>query len=323
MRALTAHPTAGRGGGELPEDLLHDLPPEALRALDELWGGSDSIPPAALERLTPEVGPAPPAVARRGPPPRLQMSGAFDSGTNLLWQLLRANLGEESLGEVCPAKGEGHCWFWKHAPPRQLDYHVDRLRQDGSPVVLVAMVRSPLAHIAAWIKAPYNLAQCVHDSNWTDYHERPCDMHGYNEVPGLGGEDFSGPTGVWNRYTRGYDKYGGGKRPGVVGLVVEYERLVLEPEGVVREIADALGMKQRAPFQSIEAPAKAHGAPHGRAKAIKEIQQMRYLHREPMSNVLARAGLCAHLDAAAMGRHAVPTMPHARSYADDCQRSNS
>jgi hypothetical protein len=137
-------------------------------------------------------------------------------------------------------------------------------------------------------------------------------------VPGLEEETFSGPTGVWNRYTQGYDKYSGDAYPGVAGLIVEYERLVLEPHGVVREVADALGIKLRAPFQSIETPAKAHGDPHGREKALKEIQEMRYLHREPMSSSLTRNRLCAHLDAAAMGRHVVPTMPHRRSYADDC-----
>jgi len=318
MHVFTTNLTADEGDGEGLDDVLHELPPDAMQALDELWAGSDSVSPAALERLMPEARRAPLAVGRRDLPPKLQMLGAFDSGTNLLWQLLRANLGDDSLREHCPAYGQGHCWFSKHSPPRELDYHMERFRKEGGSVVLVAMVRSPLAHIAGWIKAPYNLVKCVGGSNWTDYHERPCSLHGMNDVPGLAQEEFLGPTGVWNRYTQGYDKYSGGAYPGVVGLVVEYERLVLEPEGVVVEVADALGIKLGAPFRGIEAPAKAHGAPHGREKALEEIQGMRYMHREPMSSSLTRAALCTHLDAATMGRHAVPTMPHRRSYADDC-----
>jgi len=308
-------PECREGDPEHLDGVLHETP-DALQGLNELWGGSDSISPAALDRFIPEDRRAPLAVRRRDHLPKLQMLGAFDSGTNLLWQLLRANLGDDSLSEFCP--GEGHCWFSKHSPPRELDYQMERLRKEGSSVVLVAMVRSPLAHIAAWIKAPYNFLQCVGSSNWTDYHARPCNLYDYKGVPGLAQEHFSGPTGVWNSYTQGYDKYSGGTYPGVVGLIVEYERLVLEPEGVVREVADALGFQLRAPFQSIESPAKAHGNPHGREKAIEEIQEMRYLHREPMSSSVTRARLCAHLDAATMGRHGVPTMPHRRSYADDC-----
>jgi hypothetical protein len=319
MNVITTNLAADEGDGEPLDGALYKLPPDALQALDELWGGSDSISSAALEGLMPEDRRAPLAVGRRDLLPKLQMLGAFDSGTNLLRELLVANLRYESLREYCPWHGEGHCWFSKHSPPRNLDYHVERLRKEGSSVVLVAMVRSPLAHIAGWIKAPYNFAKCIHSTNWTDYHEHPCNLEGVDDE-GLGQENFSGPTGVWNRHTQGYDKYSGGAYPGVLGLIIEYERLVFEPEGVVREVADALGIQLSSPFRSIDAPAKAHGDPHGREKAMKEIQEMRYLQREPMSNSLARAGVCAHLDAAAMGRHVMPTVPSRRSYADDCWR---
>jgi len=319
LHVVTTNLVVDKGDGGLLDGVLHELPPDALQALDELWGGSDSMSPAALERLIPQDRRAPLAVGRRDLLPKLQMCGAFDSGTNLLLQLLMANLGGDAIKEHCALHGQGHCWFSKHAQPRNLDYNVERLQKENNSVVLVAMVRSPLAHIAGWVKAPYNLFQCVSgSSNWTDYQERPCHPDGMDEE-GLGQEEYSGPTGVWNRYTQAYDKYSGGGYPGVKGLVVEYERLVLEPEGVVREVADALGYQLSAPFQSVDAPAKAHGDPHGRERAIKEIQEMRYLQREPMSNSLTRARLCAHLDAATMGRHVVPT-PDRRSYADDCQR---
>jgi hypothetical protein len=319
VQTFTAHSTADEG----VDELLHELPPpEALQALDDLWAGSDMISPA-LEQFRPSDQNV--AVGQRGQLPKLQILGTFDVGTNLLWELLRANLGAQVMKESCM---EGHadgdissCWFWKHAPPQNLSYEVDHLQQDGRPVVLVAMVRSPLAVMAGWIKAPYDLKECMNTTEWWDYHASPCTL---NKEYGdrRYSDSFSGVTGVWNSYVQEYDRYSGNnRRQGVIGLIVEYERLVLQPEGVVREVADAMGVDTRETFHGVGAPSKSHGHSHGREKAIKDIQEMGYLRKKPMSDDAVRVGLCANLDAAAMGQHAVPAVPLARSYADDCKWS--
>lgn len=295
---------------------------EALHALDDLWGGSDSASLDALRRFLPEAPNASAALAERvGPPPKLQLLGMFDSGTNLMWALMLANLGQETMNEVCPTVGEGHCFFWKHTPPQELPPRVSRLR-GGGPVVLVSIVRSPLAHIAGWIKAPYNLFQCIRQTNWTDYHERSChlgsDQGLFSDAAPIS-EDFNGPTGVWNSYVQGYHSYSERADKDVRVVVVEYERLVIDPEAVVQEVARALGRPLQQPFRGIEAPAKAHGEPHGRQKALQDIEKMEYLQREPMSNSLTKKALCEHLDSATMGRHMVPIAPRERSYAADCE----
>jgi len=320
----TAEPGLLQGGASV----------EALRAVDDLWSGLDSVPQAAYQDLlqsaanvSPALGGGP-AAAPAGPdsatdddaagsgggarPTLLQIAGMFDSGTNLLWALIRANLGERAMGRVCPDEKSGQCFFWKHSPPRQLQRELDALERKGQRVVLVAMVRSPLSQVVSWTKAPYDLGSCIQRATATAGSDSRTRCY-------VRGEPFTGVTGVWNSYVQEYDR-----RQGANGdayhrtLVVEYERLVLEPEAVVREIAAALGLPARSAFRTIEAPAKNHGRPHGREKALQDLQEAAWLRRQPASRREVRSSLCSRLNSSAMKAHAYPTVPRPGSYLDDC-----
>merc|ERR1719265_1263889 len=89
----------------------------------------------------------------------------FDTGTNLFGYLLMNNIGEDVMSSACPGMHDDvnwnwygfKCWAWKHAHPDTLKTVVD---EDDD--LIVALVRSPIAHIAGWLKAPYDLsASCA------------------------------------------------------------------------------------------------------------------------------------------------------------------
>ncbi|CAK0886131.1 unnamed protein product [Prorocentrum cordatum] len=311
-----------------PAPLLQDgAVAEALQALDELWSGSDSAPALAsyqhLLRSASNVSVRGEYDAvrsdrrRRGAvmanpsSPALQIVGMFDSGTNLLGALLQANLGEGTMKEVCPGSdSEGyHCFFWKHSPPQQLARELGTLQRKRRSTVLVAMVRSPLAHLVSWVKAPYELDKCVKSTKFEHDEKANCAIRG---------EPFSGLTGVWNSYLREYDGRHDASGSSHPVIVVEYERLVIEPEAVVREIAAALGVKVHSTMRTLEAPAKQHGSPHGREKALQDLAEAAWLQKYPVSNKTIRSSLCKNLDALAMRRHAVPTAPKQSLYMHDC-----
>jgi len=222
-------------------------------------------------------------------------------------------------------------FFWKHTPPRQLERELDALKRKGQRLVLVAMVRSPLFHVVSLAKAPYDLGSCVQDATATPESDSrtTCSMPNFDPQmthlnPGAiekSGEleNFSGVTGVWNSYVEEYDRLqdaGGDAYHRTI--VVEYERLVLDPEPVVREVAAALGQSVRSAFKTIEAPAKAHGDPHGREKALQDLQQAAWLQKEPVSRQGIRSSLCGRLNISTMRRHVYPTEPKPGSYMDDC-----
>jgi hypothetical protein len=308
---------------------------EALLAVDDLWGGLDSARPVAYQNLLQVAADVSPGLGHgaRGNQSAtaddlsgddvgeagtsLQIAGMFNSGTNLLWKLLAQNL----LWELPAADA----YFWKHTPPRQLERELDALKRKGQRIVLVAMVRSPLSHVVSLAKAPYDLGSCVQDATATPESDSrtTCSMPNFDPLrvarnPGEM-ENFSGVTGVWNSYVEEYDRLqdaGGDAYHRTI--VVEYERLVLDPEPVVREVAAALGQSVRSAFKTIEAPAKAHGNPHGREKALQDLQQAAWLQKEPVSRQDIRSSLCGRLNISTMRRHRYPTKPQPGSYMDDC-----
>jgi hypothetical protein len=331
--------------------------------VDDLWSGLDSVEPAAYQDLlqsAADVSPETGYIAEdslivdpRGPKvgytaedspmaaPRnhsatadglagdgggtrgssLQIAGMFDSGTNLLWALITANLGERTMSKICPDEKAGQCFFWKHSPPDRLEKELDALQRKGQRVVLVSMVRSPLSQVVSWTKAPYDLGSCIQKATATAGSDSRTRCY-------VRGEPFRGVAGVWNSYVQEYDR-----RQDANGhayhrtMVVEYERLVLEPEAVVREIAAALGVSVRSAFKMIEAPAKNHGSPHGREKALQDLRQAAWRRKEPASRTEVRSSLCRRLNSSAMRRHVYRTEPRhlasggtstISSYMDDC-----
>eukprot|EP00928_Gymnodinium_smaydae_P070719 TRINITY_DN5449_c0_g1_i2.p1 TRINITY_DN5449_c0_g1~~TRINITY_DN5449_c0_g1_i2.p1 ORF type:complete len:286 (-),score=40.86 TRINITY_DN5449_c0_g1_i2:228-1085(-) len=235
--------------------------------------------------------------------PLLQIAGMYDSGSNLMESLIDSNI---------PADTFRYSLFGKHRSPRRLAELLNEQAKllDGQRVVVAAIVRSPLAQIAGWIKAPYDFRSQIEGMNLLH------DQKTLLTIPRNGGS-FWGFTGLWNGFTKGYADFD--KHPNRSVVIVEYERLVYDPQPVLREIASALGTALVQDFQAMDEPAKEHGHPKGRELALEEIVNMTYLHKPPLSDVNVRRALCNKLDKDTLKRHIVPGPNGPRSYAADCE----
>jgi len=262
----------------------------------------------------------------------------FDSGTHLLGALLKANLGHEIMRDICPNgdigaentwKDDYHCYFWKHEAPQQLDRLLDTFRRQEAaagtrrPLVVVALVRSPLAQLAGWAKAPYDLQDCVSTNGL--YNTGTPQAFKPRAACQMRGDSFAGLTGVWNEYARAYDNLSNRVDDVVHTIVVEYERLVLNAEPVVRQIAEALGLHLDT-FRTIEADAKKDGESHGRANAVRSIERMLYLQDFKPGQSLDAGGfgtkraVCKSLDQGLLQRLSfVLSSGGNRTYMADCE----
>merc|ERR1711920_69882 len=104
-------------------------------------------------------------------------------------------------------------------------------------------------------------------------------------------------------------------------IIVEYERLVLKPEEVIREIVGELGLQIGDKFTMMDAPAKDHGHASGRQKALQKIQNMTYMGMSPLTQMGVPQALCSHFNMADLRQYVVPTMPYERTYETDCTRA--
>jgi len=334
---------------------VHLKTPGLDDALDPLWSGDDSTPaPKELARHVAED-----AVRTSSPEwARLQVVGPMDSGTNLLTQLLLMNLPAKVVEDVCPVLWHGgdSCMFWKHTPPEDLPSEVEGMFVEGwrtnaafgveaapktwppkdpkRDVVLVAMVRSPMAFIGGVGRAPYDLKHCL-DEDWANYTGKFCHMRKTVDTH-LDGHPhnyhgrFEGLAGAWNGYVHAYHKvqrkaasrHEAG--PGLKVLIVEYENLVINPERKVRQIAKAMGVDLEGPFKGLNGKAKHNGPSNGHQAALDNIVGMRYLEKswkspmEPLAGSDARAKVCLHLDKQLMRSHHIHTSNGSRSYLADC-----
>ena len=207
----------------------------------------------------------------------LQIAGMFDSGTHLLGAILDKNLGRERFRSFCPDANQYHCHWWKHLDPDAIGYHLDSLTAHGVHMVLLALVRSPLSEMTSWMKAPYNLKtrDCLGDGKGFAFDDkRRCTL------PKNRGASYQGLTGVWNHYTDGYELLAL-KYPKHDIKIIEYERLVIEPDVVYKEILELLQIKaafQSKDFQTIAKDAKHSDSSHGRVRALAKIRSMDYLN---------------------------------------------
>lgn len=289
-------------------DREHRVSTEAGEAL---WAGSDDVPQWHLDSLTARANASGMVRARSS---RMQISaiqivGMYDSGTNLMGATLKLNIPDFQL--MCPGApgcGNGfHCHWWKHADPAFNEHRLN------DRTLLIQMVRSPLAQIAAWGKAGYKLKVCGCSRNYS----ASCTIEEQTFPDGVTIKQKSYPGGVtdlWNQYTRGCDRIAVRRKN---AIVVEYERLVLDPEGVVTHVAELLGVELLGPVQPVGAPAKGHGHPVGRQEALAKIRNMSYLQDPLLEAAPTRRRLCDELSDSTMAAHEVPTS-HARVYAADC-----
>lgn len=299
------------------------IPPEAREesALDELWSGVDSLAGSGSHASFGDGRELP----HSGPLVQLQILGSFDSGTTLMKRLLQVNMGEDTIRRACPdGDDSGHCYFWKHTPPELLEERVRKQLGFGNLLVL-AMVRSPLALVQGLTKAPYNLRNCIRKVAWEKYEELPCTTtvptknppEPLTQVVG----HYSGIAGYWNSQTQAYHDLAA-RSSGIAGLqvmIIEYERLVIDTAAVLSEVAQAMGLQLNGPFQDLPGPSKTHGDAHGHAQALDDITNMRYLEKYPMSGNQTRERVCVHLKAELMSLHRVPVPGNPRAYSGDCQ----
>lgn len=307
--------------------------------LDDVWMGSDAASAEVLGDLRASLDMSASASSfMRAADVKigLQIAGMFDAGNNLLGLLLEKNIGSSLFEAMCPgARGASRysCHFYKHMPPDDLArvlrtpllwwdssrQSTGTLNQDPSKqIVLVALVRSPLAQIAGWEKAPYQMrSNCMQeDGNGVIVQtNKTCTIHSDTASRSRRHQDFHGPADVWNKYTQFYDELAAETRNKVI--LVEYEQLVLNPEREVRKIMEVLGIEHTATFKMVEDPAKAHGTAHGRDTALEMIREQTYLNGGPLEDEDAQRELCSQLSQATMKRHVIQTKPH-RTYAADC-----
>ena len=85
--------------------------------------------------------------------------GAFDSGTNLLHQMMFRSW-PDSVCLVQPS------FVWKHAATGVEDIYNHLRSQLGAEslrnTVILHTLRSPVSQLASWLRAPYGLTMCVH-----------------------------------------------------------------------------------------------------------------------------------------------------------------
>ena len=99
----------------------------------------------------------------------VQTLGMFDSGMSLLYQLLAKNFPGLRVASMCNDGG-----VWKHTPPSELAREeaprylkaINFLLEPEKARIL-ALVRSPVAHLYAWRKAGYDISKCVGRSGFS------------------------------------------------------------------------------------------------------------------------------------------------------------
>lgn len=273
-----------------------DFEPD-LSSPDDLWDGSDADAAlaSAVDQLwsVPNVSSAVALGVNRtaGRHPAMHMYGLFNTGTNLLFDLIGKNF---KAYQIEPFKQSQP--GWKHAKPSVYFANNPHLKPQAGDVMVV-MIRDPMSWLMSMRKAPYNLQSCTVGSDWTT---RPCTMscdaaclHTHR-----GPKSFANIEDVWNSYMQDYEassRYGYGKV-----VLVRYEDLVMQPGVELRRIGDALGIQPAAQVVHQLTPAKNHGMSLGRAQAMEKLRSKSYLHMYGNGD---RSKACARLDKPMMQRH--------------------
>jgi len=277
----------------------------------------------SFDRLEAEVSAADVTVKNEGGVPDLspgvhvQIMGLFDTGTNLLTELIQQNF-EPSVHVYDMPKPNGRYWsmaqtpgcvderdggrylcsFWKHA-------NLDVLRarsgvrlqeQAGHHVIGLAMIRDPLSWLQSIRKEGYDFAKNGNRVDTPDWLRRKV-----TASPVFYGNsgDVSWPSlvAIWNNQTRSYQNlkaYGFEK-----SLVIRYEDLVVNTTRVMQRIKRALGMPMLHVFSQVEESAM-WGDSIGHDAAVAKIRTQQYLQNYTQTEMTEA---CQRIDTAMAARH--------------------
>lgn len=230
----------------------------------------------------------------------VQILGLYNTGTNLLQALLDKNFpgvfvppsyGRRAFGQI----------FWKHVQPTVLMRKAPNLkgRLEARNAVGLAMIRDPLAWLQSTKDAPYDLAACVRTTAWLS---QPCTLPLHSDTGGGAAYTMPGPQTLpslpafWNEWTEDYGHLEdfGFKR----SLVISYEDLVLDTEGVLEKIAHLVNVPPPATVKQKHRPAKTLGG--GRAEAMRKLASKSWLYRYTDGELQAA---CARLSPELMSRY--------------------
>lgn len=267
--------------------------------LDEAtWDGLDD--PSSSLKLKPQkvIGFANRTGLRAKEHPKVLMLGLFNTGTNLLQKLL-----EKNFGGIHDLRGDLE--IWKHIKPSHLR---SQLKAIGKPnqlkdALILAVVRDPMSWLQSMRKAPYDLGACMRRSDWPTAGCTFPAPHWYTSsilypdktLAHKEAFQVQNIESVWNDWGTEYNNLehiGLGKT-----VVVTYEEMVMDTEGVLGRIAAALGKPAPKKVEQQHGPAKFHGNSLGRLAAIQKLESKSYLKTYTDKQ---RHQVCDRLDKALM-----------------------
>lgn len=288
--------------------------PKTFKGLvDELFGRGVAVPKA----IHPHAPFANLPVARPSDRQKhVQILGLFDTGTNLLRELLQANFGDQVVlyenfqpaarywlmkdEDVCYSdeqNGRQICSVWKHANLDVVKRRAPkRIRQyEADNVIAIAMVREPLAWLQGVKKQPYDFSMEGNNFSRDDWLAQPVSV----QTDWYGGpptEGYSSIIEAWNSHARIYGNLAnyGFKRH----LVMRYEDLVLRTQKAVDAIASLLELPIPKGIDQVMDSAKL-GDSHGHDMAVQMIRNRTYEH---MLSDADKSDACNRLDLDAMRR---------------------
>lgn len=207
----------------------------------------------------------------------VQLYGPFNTGTNLLQQLLQKNF----PGQIFVREP-----VWKHSSLRNLLKEQPHVRSSlASSGPAIAVVRDPLSWLQSMKKAGYDLKSCTESPMWLQagcrlpekgglYSTNGC-LHCSSVPAHRRPVMFDDLMHFWNSYTEDYLNLASFGPTSFT--VMRYEDLVFHTEDLMDRVADLVGIPHPANFKQQEASAKNHGSSNGRQKAIDKLNSKSYM----------------------------------------------
>lgn len=237
--------------------------------------------------------------------------GPFDSGTNLMMMLIKRNFPSVAIPCNGVERGCHTPMLWKHSNSGHVAFRdaVNRLGLNPQDVRVIIVLRSPLSQATSWHKAPYDITPCASRPYFAwgspcsasigaslDLRPTgPCPTHGSymsscRDNTAL--VSFQSTVHLYNAYVQQYVSLASsGWFKGV--HIVAYEEILYHPNAVIEELARFLSAPMPSTIDICSAPAKTHGAAHGRDLALVIYRQRRWVNEIGPQGVQV---LCSRLD---------------------------